>query len=146
MLMEREVVCGTSSPINRSDRRSCPTIEPVLLVVKLFLKKQELRISSHFFGKIGSADAKKGKKLMLFLLFFGNLFEIDYLGPDILGNLFQFEFPEMGQFNLDLAAGDGHDPEHGLLGTLSDLHPFPHIDLEHVFVTTVACSDGRRVI
>jgi hypothetical protein len=83
---------------------------------------------------------------MFLLIFIGDLFEIDDLSPDILCNLFQFEFPEVGQFYLDLATCDGHDPEHGLFGPLSDLHSFPHIDLEHVFITTVACSDVRRII
>jgi len=70
---------------------------------------------------------------MLLLVFIRNLFEIYDLGPDVFCNLFQFKFPEVGQFDLNLAAGDGHDPEHRLLGPLSDLHSFPHIDLEHTF-------------
>jgi hypothetical protein len=76
------------------------------------------------------------KRSMFLFLFFRYLFEVDDLCSDILGDLLQLKFPEMGQFYLDLAPGDGHNPEHGLLDTFTNLHPFPHIDFQQYLFTS----------
>jgi hypothetical protein len=46
----------------------------------------------------------------LFLLVVGYRFHVDYFGFDILSDLFDLEFPEMGCFDLDLAPGYGDNP------------------------------------
>jgi hypothetical protein len=83
---------------------------------------------------------------MLLLLFFGDLFKVHNLGPDVFCNLLQFEFPEVGQFDLDLAPRHCDDSVHRLLDAFFDFHAFPHIDFEHGLITSVSCSDGRSII
>jgi molybdenum storage protein len=53
---------------------------------------------------------------------------------DVLGDLFDLEFPEMGCLNLDLTAGDSNDAVLGGLDTLADFLAFTHIDFHGLYL------------
>jgi len=69
--------------------------------------------------------------LLLFVI--RDRFEINDFGADILCDLFDLKFPEMGRLDPDVAPGDCHDTILGLLDPFADLLPFPDIDGCHEF-------------
>jgi len=86
-------------------------------------------------GKSNNEWSKKDKKynfsMSLFLLVVGYRFHVDYFGFDILSDLFDLEFPEMGCFDLDLAPGHGDNPVLWRFDSLADFLAFTDINLHN---------------
>jgi len=61
-------------------------------------------------------------------MFTGNRFHEHDLGANVLGDLLDLEFPEMGCLDLDLAAGDCNDTVLGRLNALADFLAFAHVN------------------
>lgn len=69
------------------------------------------------------------KKLFLLFMFIGyRLHEYDFR-TDILCNLFDLEFPEMGCLNLDLSPGHRNDAVLGRFDSFTNFLALTHIDL-----------------
>jgi len=77
-----------------------------------------------------SGNAGKRKFFLVPLrLVVRNRAEIDDLCPDILCNLFDLEFPEMRDLDLDLATGYGDHAVLRLFNSIADLLAFSNVDL-----------------
>lgn len=80
-------------------------------------------------------SSRKKKLLFLFVVVGYGLHEHN-VRTDILCDLLDLEFPEMGCLNLELSAGDSNDTILGGLDTLADFLAFTHIDF-HGFFTSI---------
>jgi len=69
------------------------------------------------------------KKLTFLLVVICDRFQEYELRFEILCNLLDLEFPEMGSFDLDLPPGYRNDAVLGLLDTFADFLAFTNIDL-----------------
>ena len=72
--------------------------------------------------------------MFLFLQIVCYWFHVDQFGLDILGNLLDLEFSEVGRFNLDLATGNSNDTVLRGLNTLADFLAFTYVNLHFRFL------------
>jgi hypothetical protein len=78
---------------------------------------------------------------VFFLVVIGNGFHEHNLGTDILGNLFDLKFPEMGCLNLELSARHRDNAVLGGLNALSDFLAFTHVYLHGLSSMLTAIHD-----
>ena len=81
---------------------------------------------------------------MLLLVFIINRLHEHNFCTNVLCDLLNLEFPEMGGLDLELSPGDGNDAVLGRLDAFPDLLAFTHVDLHGYLLHATIASNAHE--